>query len=66
VEHDAQTTSAAATAEAPSGPPLTVVVSIIDTPERSRRLATSEMVPAARAASSGRGASALRPAIGPS
>lgn len=55
-----------------------VVVSVIDTPERTRRwfeivdevtsesgLVTSEFVPAARAASSGRGASALRPAIDP-
>jgi PII-like signaling protein len=55
-----------------------VVVSVVDTPERTRSwfdivdgvtsesgLVTSEMVPAARAASSGRGASALRPAIGP-
>lgn len=55
-----------------------VVVSVIDTPERTRRwfeivdevtresgLVTSEMVPAARAASSGRGTSALRPAVGP-
>jgi PII-like signaling protein len=55
-----------------------VVVSVIDTPERTSRwfeivdevtsesgLVTSEMVPAARAAGSGRGASALRPAIGP-
>jgi len=55
-----------------------IVVSVIDTPERTRRwfevvdevtsesgLVTSEMVPAARAASSGRGASALRLAIQP-
>jgi len=55
-----------------------VVVSIIDTPERPRDwfhivddattesgLVTNEMVPAARVASSGRGASVLRPAIGP-
>jgi PII-like signaling protein len=53
-----------------------VVVSVIDTPARARRwfaivdevtaesgLVTSELVPAVRAASSGRGASALRPAI---
>jgi PII-like signaling protein len=55
-----------------------VVVSVIDTPERTGRwfevvdevtgesgLVTSELVPAARAASSGRGASALWLAIGP-
>lgn len=55
-----------------------VVVSVIDTPERTRRwfdvvdevtnesgLVTSELVPAARAASSGRGGSALRLATGP-
>jgi PII-like signaling protein len=55
-----------------------VVVSVIDTPERTRRwfevidevtseagLVTSELVPAARAASSGRGASGLRLATGP-
>jgi PII-like signaling protein len=55
-----------------------VVVSLIDTPDRTRRwfevvdevtsesgLVTSELVPAARAAGSGRGASALRLAIGP-
>lgn len=55
-----------------------VVVSVIDTPERSRRwfeivddvtsesgLVTSEFVPAARAASAGRGGSALRPATTP-
>ena len=55
-----------------------VVVSVIDTPERTRRwfevvdevtsesgLVTSELVPAARAAGSGRGASALRLATGP-
>jgi PII-like signaling protein len=55
-----------------------VVVSVIDTPERSLRwfdivdevtsesgLVTSEFVPAARAAGSGRGASALWPAIDP-
>lgn len=57
---------------------LPVVVSMIDTPERAHRwfeivdevtsesgLVTSEFVPAARAASAGRGASALRPAIDP-
>jgi len=55
-----------------------VVVSVIDTPERTRRwfeivaevtsesgLVTSELVPAARAASTGQDASALRPAIDP-
>jgi PII-like signaling protein len=55
-----------------------VVVSVIDTPQRSRRwfeiadevtsesgLVTSEFVPAARAASSDRGASDLRPAAHP-
>lgn len=53
-----------------------VVVSVIDTPERSRRwfeivddvtaesgVVTSELVPAAQAASSGRGASALQAAL---
>ena len=55
-----------------------VVLTVIDTPARTRRwfeivdevtsesgLVTSEFVPAARAAGSGRGASALRPAIDP-
>lgn len=55
-----------------------VVVSVIDSPERTRRwfeivdevtsesgLVTSEFVPAVRSASSGRGVSALRPAIDP-